>query len=149
DRSLLVSALEGYASQTQVAKLAAWQRRDGRHMRLLYAGDHDASGEDIERDLRTRLARHGWHGEIVRVAILPEHVERYDLPRSPFEKADSRAASFVARHGGLWQTELDALDPGVLRELYEAAIAPYWDRSAFDDRLAVETHLRAELGLAA
>lgn len=116
-------------------------------MRLLYAGDHDASGEDIERDLRARLAGEGWHGEVIRVALLPEHVDKYGLPRSPFEKADSRAASFQARHGGLWQTELDALDPDILSKLYEDAIHPYWDKSAYRERLAAEAELLSELGL--
>lgn len=147
DRSMLVTALGGYASQTLVGKIAAWQRADRRHMRLVYAGDHDASGEDIERDLRDRLAGEGWSGDVLRVALLPEHVEEYGLPRSPFEKADSRAASFQARHGGLWQTELDALDPDVLRRLYEAAIEPFWDTSAFQARLTVEADLLADLGL--
>jgi len=75
--------------------------------------------------------------------LLPEHVEQYGLPRSPFEKDDSRARGFVARHGGLWQTELDALDPDVLRELFESAFRELWDVTAYEEQLALEAELLA------
>lgn len=74
-------------------------------------------------------------------ALLPEHVEQYGLPRSPFEKSDSRAKSFIERHGGLWQTELDALDPDVLRGLYEDAFLELWDMSVYEQRLAEDQQL--------
>ena len=133
---VLVTSLNGYASQTLVDKLRRWSAEDARPLIVLYAGDHDASGEDIDRDFRARAGV-----EVRRVGLLPEHVERYGLPRSPFEKDDSRARGFVARHGGLWQTELDALDPDVLRGLFEAAFRELWDMSAFEERLALEADL--------
>lgn len=135
---VLVTSLNGYASQTLVDKLRRWQADDDRPLVVLYAGDHDASGEDIDRDFRGRTGV-----EVRRVGLLPEHIERYGLPRSPFEKDDSRARSFVARHGGLWQTELDALDPDVLRELFEAAFLELWDMSAYEEQVAAEGELLA------
>jgi hypothetical protein len=133
---VLVTSLNGYASQTLVDKLRRWKAFDARHLIVLYAGDHDASGEDIDRDFRRRTGV-----EVRRVGLLPEHLERYGLPRSPFEKDDSRARSFVARHGGLWQTELDALDPDVLRALFEEAFYALWDISAYEGQLALEADL--------
>jgi hypothetical protein len=137
---VLVTSLNGYASQTLVDKLRRWKSRDARPLVVLYAGDHDASGEDIDRDFRARSGV-----EVRRVGLLPEHVERYSLPRSPFEKDDSRARGFVARHGGLWQTELDALDPDLLRALFEDAFRELWDMSAYEERLALEADLLADV----
>jgi len=137
---VLVTSLNGYASQTLVDRLRRWKAHDARPLIVLYAGDHDASGEDIDRDFRTRTGV-----EVRRVGLLPEHVERYGLPRSPFEKDDSRARSFVARHGGLWQTELDALDPDALRGLFEDAFRELWDMSAYEERRALEADLLADV----
>lgn len=147
DYGVLVTSLNGYASQTLVDKLRRWRYYDRRPLLVLYAGDHDASGEDIDRDFRDRL---GDGVEVRRVGLLPEHVNQYGLPRSPFEKLDSRARSFVARHGGLWQTELDALDPDALRGLFDAAFLELWDMSVYEQRLAEERQLLVDvLGAAA
>jgi hypothetical protein len=138
---VLVTSLNGYPSQTLVDRIRRWRAADRRPLVVLYAGDHDATGEDIDRDFRARL---GGGIELRRVALLPEHVVRYDLPRSPFEKDDPRNRSFVARHGGLWQTELDALDPDALRTLFDRAFHELWDMSVFEERLALEPALLAD-----
>jgi hypothetical protein len=146
DYGVLVTSTNGYSSQTLVDKIRRWQGRDGRRMLVLYAGDHDASGEDIDRDFQVRLAPRGTHSiEIRRVALLPEHVEQYGLVESPFDKDDSRAPSFIARHGGLFQVELDALDPDILRGLFEAEFEREWDKAVFQRRLDAEPALLAEV----
>jgi hypothetical protein len=138
DYGVLITSLNGYASQTLLDKIARWQYRDGRPMVMLYAGDHDASGEDIDRVVRLRLPP---EIEIKRVALLPEHVATYGLPQSPFDKLDSRAASFIARHGGIWQTELDALDPDDLRALFDSAFEDLWNHDAYQERIDAEADL--------
>lgn len=62
----------------------------------------------------------------------------FNLPPAPGKASDSRAAAFTARHGRLVQVELEALDPTDLRRLYEDALAPFWDTTAFDAALAQE-----------
>ena len=58
-------------------------------------------------------------------------VEDFNLPKAVGKAEDSRAAGFVARHGELVQVELDALPPDVLRDLFETALAEFWDESEF------------------
>jgi hypothetical protein len=91
---------------------------------LIYAGDFDPSGEDIERDF---LERADCFDENHRIALTPQQIIDYSLPPLPGKATDSRAAAFTARHGQLMQVELDALDPNDLRTLYQDAIADYWD----------------------
>ena len=134
---LLVTSFNGFTSQTLLDKLDYWRQQDGRPLVVLYAGDHDASGEDIDRVFRVRLPE----VELRRVALLPEQVERYELPRSAFDKVDSRARSFIARHGGLWQVELDALDPEILRGLFLEAFDELWDMSVYQEQLDGEAQL--------
>src|SRR3546814_4970649 len=61
---------------------------------LLYAGDFDPSGEDIDRDF---TARTDCFAKVVRVALNAEQVTEYDLPPAMGKATDSRASRFVER----------------------------------------------------
>lgn len=135
DYGVPILALGGYSSQSYVDNVVADVCENDQPAVLIYAGDFDPSGEDIDRDF---LARTGCFAETVRVALAPEQVEDYELPPQPGKSTDSRATGFVRRHGRLLQVELDALPPDVLRSLYEEAIACYWDTSAYLMSLAKE-----------
>jgi hypothetical protein len=134
--------LGGYASQTFVDEVVRDAQAQGRPAVLVYAGDFDPSGEDIERDF---VARAACFDEVVRIALTAGQVVAYDLPPMPGKAADSRASGFVARHGQLVQVELDALPPEVLRALYQSAIDRYWDTSAYELALARERGERGSL----
>jgi hypothetical protein len=95
---------------------------------LLYAGDFDPSGEDIDRDF---VERTDCWDKVVRVALTAAQVREYSLPINPGKSSDSRAAGFIYRHGSLMQVELDALDPTVMRQLYADAISEFWDESVY------------------
>jgi hypothetical protein len=105
DLGIPVLALGGYSSQTYVDEVAAHVRAQDRPALLLYAGDFDPSGEDIDRDF---FARSGVFQEVVRVALSAEQVTAYGLPPAPGKASDSRASAFVRRHGRLVQVEVDA-----------------------------------------
>ena len=62
---LPILALSGYSSQTYVDDVAYDAARDQRDAVLLYAGDFDPSGEDIDRDF---VSRSDCFEEVVRVA---------------------------------------------------------------------------------
>lgn len=143
DLGVPVLALGGYSSQTYVDEVAADVQRKNRPAVLVYAGDFDPSGEDIDRDF---LDRTRCFDDVVRVALTVEQVHDHDLPEQMGKTTDSRAASFVARHGRLLQVELDALPPDVLRRLYADAIARYWDEAAFDAAVQRESADRRALG---
>ncbi len=142
DLGLPVVALGGYSSQTYVDEIVRDVEGQERPAVLIYAGDFDPSGEDIDRDF---LARTGCFAEVVRVALSSAQVEEHGLPEQMGKSTDTRSAAFVARHGRLVQVELDALPPDVLRDLYAAAIERYWDQDAFEAALECEQHDRADL----
>lgn len=130
-----ILALGGYSSQTYTDDVARDADDQCRPAILLYGGDFDPSGEDIDRDF---IERTDCWDEVVRVALTAEQVRDYRLPVNPGKVTDSRAAGFIERHGQLVQVELDALDPDDLRALFDAALAGYWDTSTFEDVLARE-----------
>lgn len=151
---LPILALGGYSSQTFVKTVGeAIERevaREERNSVLLYAGDFDPSGEDIDRDFIERVEQHlGHYLEVQRIALLPEHIEEYLLPEFPGKETDSRKWQFMAKHGKLVQVELDALDPNDLRALYKNAVDQYFDYDVYQrslDREAEESHLISLVG---
>jgi hypothetical protein len=144
DRGLPVLALSGFGSQTYLDDIEEDVQYDGRKAVLLYGGDYDASGLDIERDLRKRTPACDWF-HIERVALTLEQIDEYDLPIKPGKDKDPRAAGFVRKHGSNFQVELDALPPPTLRELYETALEPWFADNKMEAVLAQEAEDRAEL----
>jgi hypothetical protein len=129
DLGIPVLALGGYSSQTYAATVRHHVRTQDRWAVLLYAGDFDPSGEDIDRDFLERTDC--WH-KVVRVALTAAQVREHRLPINPGKATDSRAAGFIERHGSLMQVELDALDPDTLQAMFEAALGEFWDTSAYE-----------------
>jgi hypothetical protein len=142
--ALPILALGGYASQSYCDNIAADVAASGRPGVLIYAGDHDASGDDIYRDL---LERTDCWAKTYRIALTKEQVQDYDLPENPGKDTDTRTGAFMERHGYTEnvQVELDALSPTVLRELYRNAIDQHWDEDAFDAAMEREEQERDQL----
>jgi len=137
-----ILALGGYSSQTYIDQVIEDVKQQGRPAVLIYAGDFDPSGEDIDRDFR---ARADVFDEVVRVALNADQVRRYKLPEQMGKATDSRARGFVERHGRLVQVELDALPPDVLRDLFQKAVDLHWDSSEYERVLRREEAERVTL----
>jgi hypothetical protein len=143
DLGIPVLALGGYASQSFVDQVRRDVDRQARPAVLLYAGDFDPSGEDIDRDF---VERTDCWSKVVRVALDADQVDAYRLPPAPGKSTDSRAGQFVARHGRLVQVELDALPPSTLRDLYQGALDDWWDDETYHRSLAQEDDDLRRLG---
>jgi hypothetical protein len=137
-----ILALGGYGSQTYVDDVVADVDDGRRPAVLLYAGDFDPSGEDIDRDFIKRT--NCWH-EVRRVALTDAQVKEYDLPPQMGKDTDSRAQGFIARHGRLVQVELDALPPDILRAFYADALADFWNDNVHDRAVSLEATERRTL----
>jgi hypothetical protein len=143
DYGVPILALGGYASWSYEHAVIQDVEETARPAVLLYGGDHDPSGEDIDRDF---IAKTDCWTVVRRVALTAAQVVEYDLPPQPGKDTDSRAARFVQRHGRLVQVELDALPPDILQELFTRALAEFWDQSLFKAALAREEADRNTLG---
>jgi hypothetical protein len=141
-----VLALGGYASQSYVDEVIADVAAYGRPAILIYGGDFDPSGIDLQRDFEARTDC--WE-HVERVALTPEQIVEFDLPPLPGKASDSRSAAFELEHGRLIQVELDALPPDSLRDLYRRAFDRFWEPDVYADVLAREIPERERLRLAA
>lgn len=146
DLGLPIVALSGYSSQTFVKIVAESMMGEAynhdRPSHFIYAGDFDPSGEDIDRDFVERLEEYIVNNTsmmltevfagVERIALLPEHIEEYQLPEYPGKETDSRKWEFIEKHGKLVQVELDALDPDDLHILYKTAVDEYFDYDVYE-----------------
>lgn len=125
----------GYVSQSEMwsaAQRLIGHEDAGKETVVLHLGDHDPSGVDMTRDIHDRLRLFGSSTRVERIALNMDQVRRYDPPPNPAKVTDSRAAGYVAEHGGeSW--ELDALPPDVLDALITEAVQEYRDESLWGE----------------
>ena len=131
-------ANRGYSSATALydtAQRFQTAMSDGKHVVVIYLGDHDPSGIDMTRDIRDRLDILSWFldVEVQRLALNMDQVDQYQPPPNPTKFSDSRAAGYVAEYG-FESWELDALEPQVLDALVSDAIEDLMDRDLYDER---------------
>jgi hypothetical protein len=123
---------DGWSSIHGAAERYTRRQERGRQTAVLYFGDFDPSGEDMFRSLRERLADRGATPELVKVALIYEDIERYDLPPDFTKATDTRTAKFVAKYGDL-AVELDALPGPVLRQRLESEVGARMDAAALEE----------------
>jgi hypothetical protein len=140
DRGLPVFTLRGYSGQELVTDVQNDIMVTRRPSVLIYAGDFDPSGIDIDRNFVQRV---GVFDKVERIALNADQV--VGLPVQVGKADDPRASGFVAEHGRLVQVELEALDPNTLRGRYEEAVNRYWDQAIYEAVLSIERSDRAEL----
>jgi hypothetical protein len=127
----------GYPSFSYVHRMAKYIRtkQAGKKTFLLYFGDFDPSGVDIERDLSERLQKYGANDfEVHRVALTSEQIKNYNLPPMPVKRSDARADNFLAIHGDK-AVELDALDPNLLQKTVAESIEARIDKKLWHAKL--------------
>ena len=101
---------------------------------VLYFGDWDPSGENmIYAAMQTIHDELGLFGvEYYRCGVNPEHFGMIRKNPVPIKDTDSRAKSFVKRHGTT-AYELDAFHPEQLKTLVRESIIQFTDMTAYDD----------------
>lgn len=117
----------GYPSFSYVQRMAQYimTRMTDKETIVLYYGDFDPSGMDIERDLTDRLGKYGAKNFTVqRIALTAEQIKQYNLPPMPVKRSDARAENFMEEHGDS-AIELDALDPNTFQNIVRESIVSH------------------------
>lgn len=138
----------GYPSVTHIHRAADRFKRyneDGQKVVLIYLGDLDPEGVDIDANLEKKMHLYGVEDlDIRRVALSMEQVRRYDPPPQPAKPSSSRYEDYVSRYGNeAW--ELDALDPEVMSNLIESEILREIDQDRWNLSLAAEEENKTDL----
>lgn len=106
-------------------------RGTGKACVILYLGDHDPSGLDMDRDINERLNYlFGTSVEFERIGLTMEQIDELNPPPNPAKVTDPRAQNYIAEHGeSSW--EVDALNPEDLNRIVKEAIERYMDMDKY------------------
>ncbi|WP_395367032.1 hypothetical protein ACHGLA_36455 [Streptomyces sp. YH02] len=141
-----VLVVRGFGSQSYADVVRERVRSDPRPAVLLYLGDFDASGSDIERDWVERTAC--W-ARVERVLLTDGQIREYDLPPAEGKRNDPRWPQFARRYGfdidRPVQWEVEALEPAELKRLVLDAVDTYLDREILAQVMAEEEQQRIRL----
>jgi hypothetical protein len=108
----------GYSSETFAYNAASAWTADDRDPVVLYIGDHDPAGLNIEKALRSRL--HEFYGSSIaweRLGVTWAQVEELDLPGTRPKK----------KYGFPLAVEAEALPPQLLRKIVDDTIRAFVD----------------------
>lgn len=127
-----VNINKGYGSATVIHD-AAKRYGNGKGWTLLYIGDFDPSGLDIDRCLRDSLKEHGSRPNIVRIALRQEDtVSLIPMAGLTLKKTDSRYKRFVELYGPDQKGyEIDSLPADILRQRIMEELNTYMDLDLF------------------
>jgi len=136
--------LRGYSSLTFLKQIA--DDLEGKeNIKILYFGDFDPSGMDIQRYLRERLRdEFGVDADVRRIAITDEQIQKYNIPPAPAKRSDTRFNGFVDEHGDR-AVELDAIEPNVLQEIIRSSIRALFDEKIYQEQKLEEKEKQQEI----
>lgn len=130
---------KGYGSTTIIQE-AAERYKSGKGWTILYAGDFDPSGLNIQEVLVKELRFHGSRPEIIRLALRKEDtLGMSDMFALDLKEKDPRTPKFRERYGQDQKGyELDAMPAGELREKMLKAVLSYIDAEAIERAIELE-----------
>jgi hypothetical protein len=148
DLDIPFTANRGYSSSSamyRAGKRLARAARDGKDIFILYLGDHDPSGMDMDRDIIERLEMFSYRSiAFRRLALLMDQIEQMDIPENPAKTTDSRSKGYIAEFGNAsW--ELDAMEPQQLAEVVNLTVENLRDETLWNDAMERQEEMREEL----
>jgi hypothetical protein len=121
--------------------------RSGKEIHVLYFGDFDPSGDDMDDYLDNALRFFGL-GDIdfQRIAVTEEQIEEFNLPPMPKNKEtidkvnhDTRKDGFIKKYDKLYIVELDALlaiVPDEFKRILQESVDQFFDQEIYQKVLA-------------
>ena len=135
---------KGYCSFSYVHKILTECDEEKTNI-ILYFGDYDPSGRDIQRSLEERLLKYAGFSPtnliLKRIALTEKQIQEYNLPPKPEDSAtlaklqrDPRARTY----GIEYACELDAFNPAVLTRLIGEAIHSHLDSELWTSQFKLQ-----------
>jgi hypothetical protein len=152
-RDVRIVVNKGYAGWTFLSENAnrlmeIHLEHPDKRIHILYFGDFDPSGEDMDRHLSEALSYFDllYIVDFERVAVTEDQIDEYGLPPIPEDSEtldklgkDSRKDGFIDKHGQLIAVELDALlaiVPDEFKQLVQESVDQYFDEDIYEKEQA-------------
>lgn len=152
--SVSLTSNKGYGSQSLLyRKGQEIQDRiedEGKYTIILYFGDHDPSGLDMDRDLDSRLKLFSGIERdedvqlVHRLSLSMDQIDEFDPPPNPAKMTDSRFKDYIKKFGEhSW--ELDAMEPKYLRDLLSMKIESLLDMDKWAEMEEKEDDMKIDI----
>jgi hypothetical protein len=151
DKQIKIVVNKGYAGWSFLydnCKRLQRIRNTGKDIHILYFGDFDPSGDDMDRHLRQGLLQFGLNCkdsdnenkiELRRIAVTREQIQEFNLPPVPDSletinkvRRDTRTNRFIEKYGKLFVVELDALlaiVPDQFKVIVQQSVEQFFDQN--------------------
>ena len=155
DRQVKVAVNKGYPGWSflydNCNRLQQTNKKTGKNINVLYFGDFDPSGEDMDRHMQQSFVTFGLKDTInfQRIAVTKEQIEKFHLPPIPDNQEtlakvnnDTRLDKFKEKYGKLYVVELDALlaiVPEEFKSLVQKSVDRFFNQVIYDEMLAEYT----------
>jgi hypothetical protein len=150
DRQVIVAVNKGYAGWSflyENCKRLQKIKASGKEIHILYFGDFDPSGDDMDRHLNQALSQFDLSDiDLQRVAVTQKQIEKFHLPPVPNSddtldkvKRDTRTNGFIEKYGKLYVVELDALlaiVPDEFKTMVQESVDQFFDEDIYQLELA-------------
>lgn len=142
--------MNGQTSWSLVHKaVKRWKTTPHRQPVILYVGDHDPAGLEIEGSLIDKFAyfaADSWEGiDFQRIGVTRDQAERYDLPGTPPKFRGKKASTIAAQRAAYpWPVavEAEALPPALLRQLIIDELTRYVTPAQLEEAERIEDEER-------
>jgi hypothetical protein len=122
-------------------------KRSGKEIHILYFGDFDPSGDDMDDHLDNAFRYFGLENiDFQRIAVTEEQIEQFNLPPMPKSKETidkvnnyTRKNGFIRKYGRLYIVELDALlaiVPDEFKSMVQESVDQFFDPRIYEDVLS-------------
>lgn len=148
DMNVRIVPCRGYSSWTflyEAAQRMLDAEEDNKEVKILYFGDFDPSGVDMDRFYVETLDFFGVTADLERYAVLENHISDFKLPSTP-ETAEERAKMQRDPRFGNWEhgftrVELDAmfgLVPDEFESIVKGSVEGYFDEDIYRETLETQ-----------
>jgi len=140
DLNVVLVPSRGYSSWTFLKDAAARFMENAKDKKavVLYFGDFDPSGKDIERFIAEALDWFGVEVKIKPIAVSEEQIQLYNLPSTPEDVKERaklrRDPRFKDWEHGMFRVELDALMafvPDEFERIVKESVSEYFDEEIY------------------
>lgn len=139
----------GYSSVTalyEASKRFEDKSKEGKEIHILYLGDHDPSGLDMQRSIKESLKLFVPEIDVnlIPIGLTKKQVVGLDLPPNYAKEQDARYKAYKEKHGKYcW--EVDALPIEYLTDLVEQSIVKLIDVDLFEKTIDQEREDKGSL----
>jgi len=132
-----------YENCMRLLNIIERSKRQQHQVHVLYFGDFDPSGDDMDRHLEDGFSEFGLdYIDFQRIAISADQIEKFDLPPVPNNQEtinkvnhDTRMKGFIKKYGRLYVVEPDALlavVPDEFRTIVQESVDEFFDEDLYE-----------------